>query len=472
MSKSFPGLSKFTKILSDRVSAAAGISNVDALQNQHRETQINSCIKEVVKATREKDQRKWILGIQPPFAIGELFTTIQNNLLDPILVYSTHNQLSEPAKSSTEGVIGQVIEIEAGSELRIANPEMVAKAQVIITPGLGGASSDRALRNTYAQMAKLASNLRKLIYSPKLDADQDRRYIKGAMPYVETDYINQEESENFFEKIFMPIFFDQEKQLKDSNDCKRVILLSHSIGAREAGSHLRYLKAKLEESGHEEDQIKKYMNKILCVNIGSPLTQSLECELSPSVYFISLTDCGSKKPEKFFNNIFLNPDLYRQKVTCLTRYGKNSPNMLLVMGPDVIPPTFERSDGVIIPDFYGHGTGVYIAGIMDNVETRKIIESCQDFVNPALSDEQALEAVRSISQNSKKYPNRTELDRENTKTGLIILSGALSEYSLKRENAIRKGSFVDRYFPQKTGEICADTKPGNDSAKRTNSFRE
>jgi hypothetical protein len=212
--------------------------------------------------------------------------------------------------------------------------------------------------------------------------------------------------------------------------------------------------------------------KILCVNIGSPLTQSLECELSPSVYFISLTDCGSKKPEKFFNNIFLNPDLYKQDLTCLTRYGKNSPNMLLVMGPDVIPPTFERSDGVIIPDSYGHGTGVYIKGIMENAETIKIIESCQDFVNPALSDEQALEAVRSISQNSKKYPNRTGLDREDTKTGLIILSEALSEYSLKRENAIRsKGSFVDRYFPQKTGETCADTKPDNDSAKGTNLYR-
>jgi hypothetical protein len=256
MSKSFPGLSKYTKILSDRLSAAAGISYVDALKTQHPETQFNSRLREVLEAAREKDQRKWILGIQPPlFAIGELFTTIQNNLLDPILVHSTNNQLSEQV-TSTEGVIGQAIEIEAGSELRIANPEMVAKAQVIITPGLGGASSDRALRNTYSQMAKLAPNLRKLIYSPKLDADQDRRYIKGAMPYVETDYINQEESENFFEKIFVPIFFDQEKQLKDPNDCKRVILLSHSIGAREAGSHLRYLKAKLEENGHEEDSLR------------------------------------------------------------------------------------------------------------------------------------------------------------------------------------------------------------------------
>ena len=142
--------------------------------------------------------------------------------------------------------------------------------------------------------------------------------------------------------------------------------------------------------------------------------------------------------------------------------------MLLVMGPDVVPPTFERSDGVIIPDSYGHGTGVYIKGILNNAETIKIIKSCQDFANPALSDERALEAVRSISQNSKKYPNRTELDRENIKTGLIILSEALSEYSLKRESAIRsKGSFVDRYFPKKTEETCADNEPQNDSAKRT-----
>ena len=469
MSRSFRKLLQCAR--PNRASEARGISYVDALKTQHPETQFNSRFREALEDARKKDRRKWIPGIQPPFAIGELFTTIQNNLLDPISVHLIHNQLSTQPGSST-GLFGQAIEIKAGSEPRIANPEMVAGVQVIIIPGLGGASSDRALRNTYDQMTKLAPDSRTLFYSPKLDADQDRRYIKGAMPYVETDYINQEESKNFFEKIFMPIFFDQEKQLKDPNDCKRVILLSHSIGAREAGSHLRYLKAKLEENGCEEDQIRKYMNKILCVNIGSPLTQSLERELSPSVYFISLTDCGSKKPEKFFNNIFLNPDLYRQDVTCLTIDGENSPNMLLVMGPDVIPPTFKRSDGVIIPDSYGHGTGVYIAGIMDNAETRKIIESCQDFVNPALSDEQALEAVRSISQNSKKYPNRTELDRENIETGLNILFGAWSEYSLKLKNAIRKVSFVDRYFPQKTGEACADNMPPNNSAERNKQFRE
>ncbi|NBV06520.1 MAG: hypothetical protein EBS06_04710 [Proteobacteria bacterium] len=115
-----------------------------------------------------------------------------------------------------------------------------------------------------------------MVYSSLTDSDRrEERFRKGIPYYYDESYINQEESENFFNQVLRNRFFDENDKLKNPDDVKKIILFGFSIGHRENKSHVNFLHQKISQAlvreGKDVKQISEYFSKLALVNIASPV---------------------------------------------------------------------------------------------------------------------------------------------------------------------------------------------------------
>lgn len=392
-----------------------------------------SIIAEAIKAANGTDNKP-IPGIPIPSSYGGTFqdTANSNELNFEEAKKRCEHLLSsrDPWLDKKHDFAGKVMSTNPDMILCEANSEEIGNIDMIVVPGLGLGSSASSLQNTLYHFQNLFPRNSALIYSPTLERDQEYRYVQGTIPYYDQSHSNEIESKNFFNAILKPRFFDKEGKLKAPEECKRLLLGNHSIASREAISHMAYLKKELIDAGCEECDIKKYLNKILCFNISSPLVGNLEDAQVPTIYCLSISDFGSKKPPELLQKVFFNPNFYERDLTLLTQDGEVGTRILAVMGPQVIQPQFLRSNEEKSLDLYGHGSGPYSEGMLDSMEVRKVVDTCSYFTDPKLTDEEALGKVNSLSLKAQKYPEQNE----HTIMGARLFIETMRQYTLARES--------------------------------------
>ncbi len=308
---------------------------------------------------------------------------------------------------------GKVVTFSKSWESTTLSPDDTEEFSAILSCGLGGASSEDGLFESFYPIEKLMRDSGKLmVYASLTDSDRrEERFRKGIPYYYNESYINQEESENFFNQVLKNRFFDKGGKLNNPKDIKKIILFGFSIGHRENKSHINFLYQRiseaLEKEGRDQKQIKEYFNKIALVNIASPVnwegrklseeiikeldegrispqdaenyynahkeTQNLHSKpmvpLVREVGFRSVLDMGTAKPESDFNNFHCNQDLYRARIFRFVRPEQRTAEMYL-FGKGAVDKVF---DGVGVDNGYkqnklGHNLTDYSAAIFNNAE--------------------------------------------------------------------------------------------------------
>lgn len=285
------------------------------------------------------------------------------------------------------------------------DPSEAQDFDVIFSPGLGGTSSPHELANSCFAIDKLFSPKRVLVYSPLKEGERiPERFREGLAFYFKEDYIDEEESENFFNKILKPRIFEKDGKLKNPDDIKPFILCGYSVGHRGGTvSHINYLHEKIKEAfakdgkGSRWNLIKKYYSKITVVNIASPVnwaninlpkevvdeivkgsmsprealqyyeehgSYGMECPTFPASYittinYRSLFDMGTAKPEHDFVNFHCRKELFELSASCFARPLVASEKMYVLGQPylheDLEDPTNPASG--YKGDLYHHGLG-------------------------------------------------------------------------------------------------------------------
>ena len=304
-----------------------------------------------------------------------------------------------PKEKAEIGFYGSVVTQRDRTTVEKVDPKKILESEVVLIPGLGGAASQKRIVAHVLTLEKMLPEARSVFYVPEGEFAENvaERYAKGVMPYINSHYINENESANFFEKVLKQKFFDEEGKLLPAEECKRLVIVSHSIGAREAGSHIRYFKKYLEEECNLiPADIEPYMNKILRFNVGSPLTSGTETTLSPSINIVSLSDTGSKKPQEFIEKTYANAAFYKKPVTFSTVTGGYAKKALVVVQPGIV----ESSD----KDPFGHSAYSYIEAISKRPEFTELLQAVKKFANHDISDEEAIGELKAVFRDAERYP--------------------------------------------------------------------
>jgi len=285
-----------------------------------------------------------------------------------------------------------------------------SESKVVLSPGLGGGSSKRSLHASWLPVSQLIDkNI--IIYAPLTDTDRPARFRRGLPGYYDRTYINQEESENFFNKILKNRFFDDKGILKNPENISNLVLFGFSIGHRENLSHINYLhkqisKALLDE-GSDKKFIQNYFDKISLINIASPLnwddiklpteileglesgrlspadaekyrlenpnTKQLEEDKLPKFTIInyrSVVDMGTSKPISDFNVFHCNKNFYVPKIFSFGRFGMSGYEVMYIIGRGLIEESFidEGDIETIKTNGLGHDLSAYVDAISKNTD--------------------------------------------------------------------------------------------------------
>ena len=340
--------------------------------------------------------------------------TIARLLVQNILTYEVTKSLEEKSKKLTEERVEIPAEKDfAGKAVRVVDQKIAPinhekRGGVVATSGLGGLFSSKKI----CEFHKLVSELFPAdsadvveIFVPSSEVFQVKRdektkekhpiswnrYLNGMAQYYDRDAkFYSEISMEFLQEVFMPRFCDKDGKLKEPQDCPRILVVNHSIAAREAGSHLICLKNFLHERGVKEEDIKKYTDKVLRLNIASPLVENYY-GLSRSVDILNLDDCGSVKPSETLSSVYLNPDCHEKKIF-KARSGEQ--NFLMVIGFGVL--------GDDPKDTHYHAFSSHVKTIIKEAnEFSDIIGLCRKFADKTVSDEAAIGAFDSFVKEQK-----------------------------------------------------------------------
>lgn len=385
-----------------------------------------------------------IFGLPVPLSTEHAVAKVLERSLINRTAIAVMNDAAFPAEEKVSNKFpGQVVSFSGFNAMRATEDE-VRDASVIMIPGLGGGDNTNILHRTFKELRKLFPNISDkdfLIYSPTSEGVKPQeRYYRGAMPYFDRGAINTEDSQNFFEEVFEKKFCDEAGKLLPAEQCRRLVILTHSIGTREAGSHVRFLRMQLVERGISDGEVGQYMKRILRVGVGSPLTAGSELGSTPSVTFFSMTDFGVKRPVEFAKAIDTNSrifdELLRSSKLVITPSGGSASKSLVLLAPGVAGNgelVFEENGAkYFAANPLGHAVRQYVKGIIGNEQTKEIALACEMFANPNVSDEEAARAVAQISANAMRYPgNNKAIDEE----GIFRRIEALAYYQRKEEDA-------------------------------------
>lgn len=272
----------------------------------------------------------------------------------------------------TNPYAGQVLTFGSGaSSLKETKEDEIKRAEIIVSPGLGGGGSEWALHDTMFQMSRVFPGRHLAIYSPVNEGEgRACRYALGMGCYIVPSFINEEESENFFKKVFAPRFFDPSGKPLPPEKCSRIVLGNFSIGGREAESHFRFFANQLLASGVRKRDIPQYFDKIALFNIGCPRPSWGNPEDRPlTATVFSQDDVGCRKLPQFMIDFLLNGRLGSSPAEIIARPGfggeKDDREMLLLLRHGEIPCGGVRSPGGrFVPNVLGHNLANYVDAII------------------------------------------------------------------------------------------------------------
>lgn len=425
--------------------------------------QIAAISKALYKVAAEKYGIKAepMAGLTAPSTYRPVISAIMSNILDIDAILERELELDGGNKNELNQDSGKVVQFaDNGKSRKLLSSDDMRKVQVVISPGLNSGSTFKGMRGTYRQFKKIFPRANCAIYSPLDDgANSSRRYRNGMEYYKNEGVINNSESHNFLENIFLPRILDTDKSLLPPEQCGKMVLANFSIGCREARSHLRYFANYLRHQDKEEDEVRKYLDLVSVLNIASPVNWSGgSFDFATSVNLVSLTDMGNKKPVDFFKTIYCNEKLFEQSLSRFFRLS--SPEFLLVTGPNVIPNGEANEAGSFVPNPSGHGLYHYVEGIRRNQELSRIVGRFNDFLDPEIkgetSSKELKEALRKdfSKSNSQKY---LDANLEVSEKSLEVLIEALHTYVLQEEDALKKAK-KSSFKSEEAANSCLEYK--------------
>lgn len=335
---------------------------------------------------------------------------------------------------------------------------------VLVSCGLGGGYSKKTLFDSWLPFQQLLSiNPEDIaVYSSLNEGESSKtRFQKGLPYYYDESYINQEESENFFEKFLKLRFFNKDDSLKNLDEISPLLLLNFSIGYRETKSHMNFLYQKvlkvLEKEGIDLKEVSKIFDKIQSINVASPVNWSnkklpnyLIKELengnisvrdienymtkefisfdqrdlfqlpSPeqTISVRSIFDKGTAKPVDDFNNFHRNHKLFQYPVNYFERQYLNNPikkdEMTIIKDTKLYNISFCKSGNSIYlkNNSLGHNLPNYTEAMSNSSAQHLKVERFKDFLLNIKSEqvEQNKNNIPKIEYQIGRIP--TEIDNE------------------------------------------------------------
>lgn len=334
-----------------------------------------------------------------------------------------------------------------------ANSDKIRECKVIGVPGLGGGESSKVIARTLLDFKRIFPG--SLVYVPKDEgAGRENRYIEGLGYYSNEGHINRLESESFFEKIIAPKITNENGKLLEPEKINKFTLLGFSIGSREIKSHVNYLSDHLISQGVERGDLQRYFNRVMVLNIGSPINWSDHFRAlylpSPNIInVLSSTDMGSRKPDELMRAVFLNPASHVEgEVTKFLRPFMNPKKEgLVVLGGGVVSNGKMIKEGVFVPNKLGHNLSNYVDAITSHEDAKGILNFVQSFVDEKVSDNELQKQFEGFFDKSIKYEYDKKLDEEDVKVLLeswqrYYLREVSAENDLSLSNKLR--NFVNR----------------------------
>lgn len=311
------------------------------------------------------------------------------------------------------------------SELIEADEDNIRDAQIIISPGLGGAANGKRSLSTFGDFAtELFPDKKCLLYSPLDEVlKRDDRYAKGMRYYVEQHSINEKESENFYNTVIKPRLFDEHSKMLPPSEFQKIMLASFSIGCREAESHFRYFERQLKLSGLTSEQREEYTNKFIMLHIASPRNWSPNIEQVDTLSLISLSDIGSKKLPQFLLDFYLSPELHSQIISKILRPNQKE---LLITLADGVVPCGSIKDGKFTENPLGHNLHEHVVGINNNETARESVDLFASYLDPKMSHKD-FQAIRT-KEFAGAAPYKESPDCAPSQEGLEALFGAIKNY--------------------------------------------
>ncbi|MBM5782109.1 MAG: hypothetical protein FJ368_01665 [Pelagibacterales bacterium] len=326
----------------------------------------------------------------------------------------------------------QLIEAEK-SELK--------EAKVIVSPGLGGGDSEKQLKYSIEEFRRIFPDA--VVYSPLKDGQgRESRYIEGLHYYQNENYINLEESNNFFAKIILPKITDKDGNLLKPEEIEKFTLAGFSIGSRENRSHLEYTYEFLLSKGVAEAEIPKYFDRISVVNIGSPVNwSSLRVDSIPifTTNILSATDMGTRKPDSLMRAIYLDPECHDNDSSFFYRPNSTN-NHLIVLGNNYVPVVSQR-----VVNKLGHDLAAYIDAVIKNKEITEILEFHRDSSQGSFAKEKIKDVIskkREFKYDKNLNPEGVEalVDSWANHMSLVVAEIAKKDKKKKKSNEIPSGS--------------------------------
>ncbi len=398
-------------------------------------TSILNWIKSILKTKEQKESLTNLSDPSDAFKQAVIKLLRQNvlgiedfELIEAHLITSTDKTPESSKKKivaaeSTKLFAGRVVDVKDGKIL----PHESGQPPIIFVSGLGQSCSERRVLSRHAEAQELFVGRKVSIYVPASEVLVDKentmnqgRYANGMAPYFNPNYIDEKGSSDFFEQVIKPKFCNAEGKLLPPEQCQRLLLVNHSIAAREAGSHVRWFMRYLEENGVAAEDVEKYTKKILRFNIASPVVEGNEG--GPVFHVVNMNDSGSKKPQSYLCDIYCNPEFQQSRISTVRLRDES---ILTVLGFGVV------RDGETTKDGFCHSVVSHIAAIKKEGEFAPMLAACEIFSNPAISDAEAFAAVDKVIKSAKPFV-KPQISKEDFGSAVKTLHEAWSDNYLER----------------------------------------
>ncbi len=362
-------------------------------------------------------------------------------------------------------------DISTSPKLEVIDSKDTSEFEAILSCGLGGAGTEERLLGSWYPTKMLMNNSKVLTYSSLTEGERrPERFRLGLPYYYDESYINQEESEHFFNEVFKNKFFDADDNLKNPQDIKPLTLIGFSIGHRENKSHINYLQQKLfdalDREGKSSEDIEAYLTKLTLINIASPvhwenrklpqeileglvtgdvtpkeaeeyyainsssLTSSLPLVKIRTIHYRSILDMGTAKPTADFNNFHCNSNLYGADIFHFTRPNNEKEDMY-VMGVGLVRNSQLDVSGYK-NNILGHNLENYAKAIHDNPTTLQPIYSL-GFGNLSELEQERIHPVERFYQSDRIPAEEDSSVLKEEWKGELLDRKARKSYSLTKQ---------------------------------------
>lgn len=255
---------------------------------------------------------------------------------------------------------------------------------IVFSPGLGGGENKKRLEDSLLILTHFKEKSGLLAYSPLDEGINRKNRFNNGLPYYQNPYfINETESNNFFDKVLKSKFFNADGTLKTIEEIDHLTLSGYSIGHRENISHINYLIREFRKIGLKDEEIDEYLEKISLINIGSPVNWTVEIQDDHPIQKLriinirSQLDFGTAKPIEDFNNFHNNPDFRYDKLPYFQ--NPNNPNeVMFVLTKDIVGDNFDLRTK-------GHDLNNYMKVIASHPELQRVVTSVIEGKKPILS---------------------------------------------------------------------------------------